>query len=95
MILVRKEYLAKINNLPNHHGAGSLKARGPQRRGAPRGAVPPEARRPMQLHRLHWLKAGPGQCHVVSEMVGERERHILSQETRAPHSIDQTHYPAL
>jgi len=24
-ILVRKEYLAKINNLPNHHGAGPLR----------------------------------------------------------------------
>jgi len=24
------------------------------------GAGPPEARRPMQLHRLHRLKAGPG-----------------------------------
>jgi len=42
-IPVRKEYLAKINNLPNHHGAGS-----------------PEAWGPMQSHRLHWLKAGPG-----------------------------------
>jgi len=34
-ILERKEYLAKMNNLPKHHGAG-----------------PPEARGPMQLHRL-------------------------------------------
>ena len=24
-ILVRKEYLAKTNNLPNHHGAGPLR----------------------------------------------------------------------
>jgi len=40
--LLRKEYLAKINNLPNPHGVG-----------------PPEARGPMQLHRLHRLKAGP------------------------------------
>jgi len=24
------------------------------------GAEPPEAQDPMQLHRLHWLKAGPG-----------------------------------
>jgi len=29
-------------------------ARGPRRRGAPGGAGP------MQLHRLHWLKTGPG-----------------------------------
>jgi len=28
--------------------------------GAPKGAGPPEARGPMQPHRLHWLKAGPG-----------------------------------
>jgi len=42
-----KVYLPKMNNLPKHHGAG------PQRRGAS------EARGPMQLHRLHWLKAGP------------------------------------
>ena len=40
IILVRKEYLAKMHNLPNHHGSG-----------------PPEARGPMQSHRL---KAGPG-----------------------------------
>ena len=33
-----KVYLAKVNNLPKHHGAG-----------------PPEARDPMQLHRLRWL----------------------------------------
>jgi len=33
-ILVPKEYLAKINNLPNHHGAGPPEARGPLRRGA-------------------------------------------------------------
>jgi len=28
-ILVRMDYLAKINNLPNHHGAGLPEARGP------------------------------------------------------------------
>jgi len=27
------------------------------------GAGPPEARGPLQLHRLHWLKAGPAQTH--------------------------------
>ena len=43
IILVRTEYLAKINNLFNHHGAGL-----------------PEARGPMQPHRLHRLEAGPG-----------------------------------
>jgi len=42
-ILGRKVYLAKINKLTNHHGAG-----------------PPEARGPMQMHRLYRLKAGPG-----------------------------------
>jgi len=41
-IFLRKEHVAKINNLPNHHGAG-----------------PPEARGPMQPHRLHRFKAGP------------------------------------
>jgi len=41
--LLRKEYLVKISNLLNHHGAGA-----------------PEARGPMQPHRLHRLKAGPG-----------------------------------
>jgi len=39
-ILEYKKYLAKMNNLSNHHGAG-----------------PPEARGPMQPHRLHRLKA--------------------------------------
>jgi len=39
-ILVRKEYLPKINNLAKRHGAG-----------------PPEARGPMQSHRLHRLRA--------------------------------------
>ena len=34
IILVRKEYLAKMNNLPNHHGSGPPEARGPLRRGA-------------------------------------------------------------
>jgi len=47
-IPVRKEYLAKINNLPNHHGAG-----------------PPEARGPMQSHRLHRLKVGPEYTYKV------------------------------
>jgi len=28
-ILVRKEYLEKINHLPNHHDAEPLEARGP------------------------------------------------------------------
>jgi len=28
-ILERNEYLAKINNLPKHHGAGLTEARGP------------------------------------------------------------------
>jgi len=28
IILVRKEYLAKMHSLPNHHGAGSPEARG-------------------------------------------------------------------
>jgi len=37
-ILVRKEYLAKINNLPKHHGAGPTEARGPMQ--------------PHRLHRL-------------------------------------------
>jgi len=32
--LVHMEYLAKINNLPNQHGAGPPEARGSQRRGA-------------------------------------------------------------
>ena len=35
-------------------------ARGPQRCRTSRGAGPPEARGPMQLHRLHRLKAGLG-----------------------------------
>jgi len=48
-ILERKEYLAKMNNQPNHHGAGLLEARGP-----------------MQLHRLHRLKAGPDCTEVIS-----------------------------
>ena len=46
VILVRKEYLAKINNLPSHHGAGPLEARDPMQ--------------PHRLHRLkagpaYWL----------------------------------------
>jgi len=49
---VRKEYLAKINNLPNHHGAG-----------------PPEARGPMQSHRLHRLKAGPDHYPVLFKII--------------------------
>jgi len=28
-ILERKEYLAKMNNMPNHHGAGPPEVRGP------------------------------------------------------------------
>ena len=36
-----------------HHGAE------PQRRGAP------EARGPMRLHRLHWLKAGPERAQIL------------------------------
>jgi len=51
-ILELKEYLAKKNNLPNHHGAGSPKARGP-----------------MQLHRLHQLKAGPACNEHLSYLV--------------------------
>jgi len=50
---VRKEYLTKINNLPDHNWSG-----------APRGAGPPEARGRMQLHRLHWLKAGPDSAFI-------------------------------
>jgi len=50
-------YLAKMNNLPKHHGAG------PQRRGAT------EARGPMQLHRLHRLKAGPGWDGQKNEVI--------------------------
>jgi len=41
-ILERKNYLAKMNNLPKHRGMG-----------------PQEARDPMQLHRVHRLKADP------------------------------------
>jgi len=41
-------------------------ARGPQRRGATRGVGPPEARGPMQPHRLHRLKAGPASKLIVS-----------------------------
>jgi len=32
------------------------------------GAEPPEARGPMQLHRLHRLKAGPHYGSSISEM---------------------------
>jgi len=42
IIIVRKEYLAKINKVSKRHGARF-----------------PEARGPMQPHRLHRLKAGP------------------------------------
>jgi len=49
---MRKEYLAKIKNLPNYHGAG-----------------PPEARGPMQPHRLHWPKAGPDDSHRIRDRV--------------------------
>jgi len=50
-----KEYLEKMKNLPKHHGAGLPD---PEARG------PPEGREPIQLHRLHWLKAGPV-CHTT------------------------------
>jgi len=42
-ILEHEEYLAKMNNLPNHHH---------------HGAPPLQVRGPMQLHRLHRLKTG-------------------------------------
>ena len=48
-ILKRKVHLAKMNNPPIHHCAGS-----------------PEARGPMQLHRLHRLKAGPAHHRFVA-----------------------------
>jgi len=57
-IPVRKEYLAKINNLPNHHGA-----------------EPPEARGPMQSHRL---KAGP----VCASHPSAALRNILNTTAR-------------
>jgi len=52
---VRKKYLAKINNLSNHHGAG-----------------PPEARGPMQPHRLHRLKAGPAAQYKTTWLTASR-----------------------
>jgi len=66
----RKEYLAKIDYCPNTwrgatRGAWPPEARGHQRRVATRGAWPPEARGhpeargPMQPHRLPRLKTGP------------------------------------
>jgi len=58
---VRKEYLAKLNNLPNHHGAG-----------------PPEARGPMQPHRLHRLKAGPESIYAQPKWLTEPKLMPLS-----------------
>jgi len=42
LLIKRKVYLTKMNNLPKHHGAG-----------------------PIQLHRLHRLKADPDYAHLL------------------------------
>jgi len=58
-ILERKNYLAKMNNLPKHRGMG-----------------PQEARDPMQLHRVHRLKADPDhnspECQATMKILMKR-----------------------
>jgi len=55
--LERKAYLAKMNYYPN------------TRCGDTRSAGPPEVQGPMQPHRLHWLKAGPGEVHQSNQIM--------------------------
>jgi len=58
-MLKHKVYLAKLNNLPKHYGAG-----------------PPEERGPMQLHRLHRLRNGPGVWYGLRSSKSESEQWV-------------------